>query len=40
MIQEINCAFEAAVRRHSANWFRVHNRWKPSLNPTAAIAVT
>jgi len=26
---EINHAFEAAVRRDPANWFWVHNRWKP-----------
>jgi KDO2-lipid IV(A) lauroyltransferase len=27
---EVNQAFEAAVRRDPANWFWVHNRWKPS----------
>jgi lauroyl/myristoyl acyltransferase len=27
---EINHAFEAAVRRDPANWFWVHNRWKPA----------
>jgi KDO2-lipid IV(A) lauroyltransferase len=26
---EVNQAFEAAVRRDPANWFWVHNRWKP-----------
>lgn len=26
---EINRAFEVAVRRDPANWFWVHNRWKP-----------
>jgi lauroyl/myristoyl acyltransferase len=26
---EVNRAFEAAVRRDPANWFWVHNRWKP-----------
>jgi len=26
--RDINCAFEAAVRRDPANWFWVHNRWK------------
>jgi lauroyl/myristoyl acyltransferase len=26
---DINRAFEAAVRRDPANWFWVHNRWKP-----------
>ena len=27
---EINRAFEVAVRRDPANWFWVHDRWKPS----------
>src|SRR5688572_23214749 len=27
--RDINRAFEAAVRRDPANWFWVHNRWKP-----------
>ena len=27
---DINRAFEAAVRRDPANWFWVHNRWKPN----------
>jgi lauroyl/myristoyl acyltransferase len=31
--QDINDAFEAAVRRDPANWFWVHNRWKPVRNP-------
>jgi KDO2-lipid IV(A) lauroyltransferase len=26
---EVNQAFEAAIRRDPANWFWVHNRWKP-----------
>jgi KDO2-lipid IV(A) lauroyltransferase len=26
---DVNHAFEAAVRRDPANWFWVHNRWKP-----------
>jgi KDO2-lipid IV(A) lauroyltransferase len=26
---DMNRAFEAAVRRDPANWFWVHNRWKP-----------
>ena len=26
---DLNRAFEAAVRRDPANWFWVHNRWKP-----------
>ncbi len=27
---DVNHAFEAAVRRDPANWFWVHNRWKPA----------
>jgi len=27
---DVNRAFERAVRRDPANWFWVHNRWKPS----------
>jgi KDO2-lipid IV(A) lauroyltransferase len=27
---EINRAFETAIRRDPANWFWVHNRWKPA----------
>src|SRR5207302_680392 len=26
---DVNRAFETAVRRDPANWFWVHNRWKP-----------
>jgi len=26
--RDVNCAFEAAIRRDPANWFWVHNRWK------------
>lgn len=29
IMTEVNRAFEAAVRRDPANWFWVHNRWKP-----------
>jgi lauroyl/myristoyl acyltransferase len=29
IMREVNKAFEAAVRRDPANWFWVHNRWKP-----------
>jgi lauroyl/myristoyl acyltransferase len=29
IMTEVNQAFEAAVRRDPANWFWVHNRWKP-----------
>src|SRR6266851_3391213 len=37
---DINRAFEAAVRRDPANWFWVHNRWKPiqSRRPKPASA--
>ena len=30
IMRDINHAFEEAVRRDPANWFWVHNRWKPS----------
>jgi lauroyl/myristoyl acyltransferase len=39
---DVNRAFEEAVRRDPANWFWVHNRWKPgktkapALNPAPA----
>ncbi len=36
--QDINRAFEVAVRRDPANWFWVHNRWKPRLAPASAAA--
>ena len=29
IMADVNRAFEAAVRRDPANWFWVHNRWKP-----------
>jgi lauroyl/myristoyl acyltransferase len=32
IMREVNQAFEAAVRRDPANWFWVHNRWKPRRN--------
>jgi KDO2-lipid IV(A) lauroyltransferase len=36
--RDVNRAFEVGVRRDPANWFWVHNRWKPRLDalPTAA----
>ncbi len=33
--RDVNRAFEIAVRRDPANWFWVHNRWKPD-KPTAS----
>ena len=30
IMTDVNRSFEAAVRRDPANWFWVHNRWKPS----------
>ncbi|MBI3880018.1 MAG: hypothetical protein HY301_08120 [Verrucomicrobia bacterium] len=30
IMADVNRAFEAAVRRDPANWFWVHNRWKPA----------
>lgn len=35
---DVNRAFEAAVRRDPANWFWVHNRWKPPPPAHAAAA--
>jgi lauroyl/myristoyl acyltransferase len=29
IMRDVNQAFEAAVKRDPANWFWVHNRWKP-----------
>jgi KDO2-lipid IV(A) lauroyltransferase len=29
IMRDVNLAFEQAVRRDPANWFWVHNRWKP-----------
>lgn len=29
IMRDVNRAFEVAVRRDPANWFWVHNRWKP-----------
>ncbi len=29
IMRDVNLAFETAVRRDPANWFWVHNRWKP-----------
>lgn len=32
IMRDVNQAFEKAVRRDPANWFWVHNRWKPALH--------
>jgi KDO2-lipid IV(A) lauroyltransferase len=29
IMRDVNAAYEAAIRRDPANWFWVHNRWKP-----------
>jgi KDO2-lipid IV(A) lauroyltransferase len=29
IMTDVNRAFETAIRRDPANWFWVHNRWKP-----------
>ena len=29
VMRDVNAAFEKAIRRDPANWFWVHNRWKP-----------
>jgi lauroyl/myristoyl acyltransferase len=31
IMTDVNRSFEAAIRRDPANWFWVHNRWKPRL---------
>jgi len=33
IMADVNRAFETAVRRDPANWFWVHNRWKPAFLP-------
>jgi lauroyl/myristoyl acyltransferase len=35
---DVNKAFEAAVRRDPANWFWVHNRWKPAKPRKAVVS--
>jgi lauroyl/myristoyl acyltransferase len=30
IMTDVNRAFEIAIRRDPANWFWVHNRWKPA----------
>ncbi len=37
---DMNRAFEAAVRRDPANWFWVHNRWKPGKHRKGATVVS
>jgi lauroyl/myristoyl acyltransferase len=34
IMRDVNRAFEAAIRRDPANWFWVHNRWKPRTAKT------
>ncbi len=34
--RDMNLTLEAAVRRDPANWFWVHNRWKPTSRPVIA----
>lgn len=36
IMRDVNRAFEAAVRRDPANWFWVHNRWKPAAQRGAS----
>jgi KDO2-lipid IV(A) lauroyltransferase len=35
IVTDMNRALEAAVRRDPANWFWVHNRWKPDKPKTS-----
>src|SRR6185295_12414381 len=37
IMRDVNLAFETAVRRDPANWFWVHNRWKPGKYRQAAV---
>jgi lauroyl/myristoyl acyltransferase len=37
---DVNRAFEQAVRRDPANWFWVHNRWKPAPAQKAPLPIT
>ena len=37
IMSDVNRAFEAAVRRDPANWFWVHNRWKPAPGKTGDV---
>lgn len=34
IMADVNRAFETAIRRDPANWFWVHNRWKPRTRKT------
>ena len=36
---DVNQAFEQAIRRDPANWFWVHNRWKPRTARTRAVRI-
>jgi lauroyl/myristoyl acyltransferase len=38
IMRDVNTAYEAAIRRDPANWFWVHNRWKPGKWRTRAEA--
>ena len=35
--RDVNAAFETAIRRDPANWFWVHNRWKPDKPKTLPV---
>lgn len=37
IMQDVNDAFEAAIRKDPANWFWVHNRWKSLGRPAKGI---
>jgi len=38
IMNDVNRAFETAVRRDPANWFWVHKRWKPALKKDQNLA--
>ena len=37
VMRDVNQAFETAIRRDPANWFWVHNRWKPRKTAVASV---
>lgn len=40
IMRDVNRAFETAIRRDPANWFWVHNRWKPRTRKTRQTKIT
>lgn len=40
LMRDVNAVFETAIRRDPANWFWVHDRWRPSRSGGAASAAS